>query len=257
MKVHWLEQTKQDLPEENDWLSAGEISFLSRLRFAKRSADWRLGRWTAKHAVAAYLNLPRSPQALSRLEIRPARSGAPEAFCENKSAAVSISVSHSENRALCVVAPPAIDLGCDLELIEPRSDAFLSDYFTAQEQALVMREPVPNRPLLLTLFWSAKESALKALCEGLRLDTRSVIVAPVDLPSGLHDWSPLEVRCDAGKIFRGWWQNGNQMVRTVVAAPPPEPPVRLEVPAHPRERIFESLPGDKPTEGRVSTTEPQ
>lgn len=30
-------------------------------------------------------------------------------------------------------------LGCDLELIEPHSDALVADYFTADEQAMVAR----------------------------------------------------------------------------------------------------------------------
>ena len=55
---HWLEQTEADLPAANDWLSAGERLRLDGMRFAKRHADWRLGRWTAKRALAAYLNLP-------------------------------------------------------------------------------------------------------------------------------------------------------------------------------------------------------
>ena len=74
------------------------------------------------------------------------------------------------------------ELGCDLEIVEPRSDAFIADYFTAEEQALIERTSAADRSLLLALLWSAKESALKALRAGLRLDTRSVIVRPVAAP---------------------------------------------------------------------------
>ncbi len=38
-----------------------------------------------------------------------------------------------------------VELGCDLEVIEPRSEAFLSDYFTAEEQALVARAHATDR----------------------------------------------------------------------------------------------------------------
>ena len=46
--VAWLEQSEADLPPHDDWLSVDEALQLDRLRFAKRRADWRLGRWTAK-----------------------------------------------------------------------------------------------------------------------------------------------------------------------------------------------------------------
>src|SRR6476469_10047436 len=78
--VYWLEQTQADVPAENDWLSARESVCLSGLRVAKRRADWRLGRWTAKCAVASFLNLSMDAQDLAQIEIRPASSGAPEIF---------------------------------------------------------------------------------------------------------------------------------------------------------------------------------
>lgn len=180
MNVYWLEQTDADVPAENQWLSAGEILFLGRLRFAKRRNDWRLGRWTAKHALAPCLNLPCDPRALANIEIRAATSGAPEAFLFNQTAPVTISLSHRAGTAMCAVALSGPGIGCDLEIIEPRSHAFIADYLTAGEQALVSRTPVEERPLLVNLLWSAKESALKALRVGLRLDTTSVDVSLVD-----------------------------------------------------------------------------
>ena len=180
MDVYWLEQTEGDVPAENDWLSASEAVVLNGMRFAKRRADWRLGRWTAKRAVAVYLNLPGHPRALTGTEIRPAPSGAPEVFVTNKPAPVTISLSHRAGRAVCAIGLSGGALGCDLETIEPRSDAFVADYFTTSEQALVERAPGADRSWLLALLWSGKESALKALRTGLRLDTRCVIVSHVD-----------------------------------------------------------------------------
>ncbi len=37
MNVYWLEQTADDVPADNQWLSAGEIQCLSRMQFAKAS----------------------------------------------------------------------------------------------------------------------------------------------------------------------------------------------------------------------------
>ena len=254
MQVHWLEQTDEDLPKSDTWLSPREVSLLSSLRFAKRRADWQLGRWTAKHAVASYWNLDDSASVLSNIEVRPAPSGAPELFCENGLAPLTISLSHRNNRAICFITRPAVDLGCDLELVEPHSDTFVSDYFATDEQALVQQQSLADRPLVLAVLWSAKESALKALHVGLRLDTRRVTVEPVALSVTPNRWNPLLVRYNDSQIFNGWWQIANDMVRTVVAAPPPEPPIPLETWTHCRGGDCMSPTRDGPTKGTALTT---
>ena len=225
MQVYWLEQGEADAAPENDWLSAHEVLLLSGMRFAKRRADWRLGRWTAKHAVAGYLHLTDQTYSLQEIEIRSLSSGAPEVFLANRPAPVTISLSHRDGIAVCAVAPSKVALGCDLEIIEPHSDAFLTDYFTAEEQALVARSA--DRDLLLALLWSAKESALKALGAGLRLDTRCVVVRPNDASFDSAGWHALQVRHSSGRVFYGWWQQTGELVRTLVSDPASPPPILL------------------------------
>jgi 4'-phosphopantetheinyl transferase len=237
MELHWLEQTEADVPPQNIWLSATERAQLNGMRFAKRRTDWHLGRWTAKRGLAVYLNLPSHPEVLAKLELRPAASGAPEVFWAGEPAPVTVSLSHRDGRSFCAIAPAGVELGCDLEMIEPRSDAFMSDYFTADEQELVMRAPAADWARLLTLLWSAKESALKALHTGLRLDTRSVVVSFDESQFDLNGWSPLQVRCPAGRIFHGWWQQTDYLVRTVVADPSPGTPIRLTAPEDIPDRV--------------------
>jgi len=216
MHIHWTEQTAADVPAGDDWLSANESAVLSCLRFPKRRADWRLGRWTAKLAVAAYLNRPAGEQA--NIEIRAAASGAPEVFIAGVPAPVTISLSHRAGVAACALAGPATALGCDIELVEPRSPAFAADYFTAAEQALIAARSMADRPGLLALLWSAKESVLKALREGLRLDPRAVMVTPTAalLASDYNQWHPLEARYQS-QIFHGWWSRSGLLVRTLVS----------------------------------------
>jgi len=230
MKVIWLEQSAGDVPSEENWLSAGELSLLSGMRIPKRRSDWQLGRWTAKHAVAAYLKLPSGAQTLATIEIRPDASGAPEVFFDNSLAKVSVSLSHRSGIGACAVAPPGTMLGCDLELIEPRSEAFVTDYFSADEQTIVARTLAADRSRVIALLWSAKESALKALRAGLRLDTRCVSVEGFgirNLESETGEWQPLRVRYTDGGIFHGWWRNADNRLRTLVAFPPPFLPIVL------------------------------
>jgi len=246
MDVYWLEQTEADLPAVNDWLSTNEAVRLDGMRFPKRNADWRLGRWTAKRALAVYLNLHSHPPNLTDIEVRPAPSGAPEVFIANQPAGITISLSHRAGVAACAVTLAGTELGCDLEIIEPRSDAFVADYFATEEQELIGRTSAADRCQLLALLWSAKESALKALRTGLRLDTRSVTVrAPWDegeraqdpalgfrASHGLNSWQPLQAVYEGRQVFHGWWQNTGDLLRTMVACPPPAPPIFLEIPAH-------------------------
>ena len=257
MDVYWLGQTQTDVPADDTWLSAREKFRLSGLRFAKRRSDWRLGRWTAKRALAAFLNMPDNPPALADIEIRATPSGAPEGLLRNQMSPLTISLSHSSNTAMCAVARASTGLGCDLEVIEPRADAFVADYFTVNEQKLVERATVEERRLLVTLLWSAKESTLKVLREGLRLDTNCVDVSPVDVPSpegqdgrqdpvcvpllstGLDAWRPLRIRHAGTQVFGGWWRHAGHLVRTIVSIPPSYPPIHLE-PSPAREHPFSS-----------------
>jgi len=250
LDVYWLEQNNTDMPAHNDWLSAGDLAHLSAMRFEKRRADWRLGRWTAKRALAACLDLPSYHSSLAAIEIRPEPSGAPEVFLGGEPAGVTISLSHRAGIAICAVALCSAALGCDLEIAEPRSQEFVADYFTAEEQELVARSPVEERDQLLALLWSAKESALKALHEGLRLDTRSIAVNLAGssqrsmnlrsqggqslfppLPDS-SQWQPLNVQGVDGQVFQGWWQYSHMVLRTVVAAPAPAEPNRINVHKH-------------------------
>jgi 4'-phosphopantetheinyl transferase len=223
MLVEWHEQNDTDVPTDDSWLSPPELATLAGLRFAKRRSDWRLGRWTAKRAVSAYLGLPATSQALRQLEIRPASSGAPEVLWANRPAVITISLSHRSGIAVCAVAPagdPAVALGCDLERIEPHSDIFLADYFTVEEQSLVQEAASGDRWRLLALLWSAKESLLKALRLGLRADTRSVNVT-LEWPCAIGStaWHPLRVHFADVPTLCAFWCESAGFVRTLVAVP--------------------------------------
>jgi 4'-phosphopantetheinyl transferase len=221
MFVHWLAQTARDVPAHDSWLSARETLRQDSFRFPKRRADWRLGRWTAKCAVSAYLDLPRNPESLAAIEVLPASSGAPEVHLANQPAPVTISLSHSGSSGFCAVAGSGAELGCDLETIDRRSQAFLADYFTTEEQTLVARTAQGERDRLVTLLWSAKESVLKALGCGLRSDTLWVSTSLVEEPSPRSAaWHPFYSRHIHGRIFGGWWREASGLVWTLVADSP-------------------------------------
>jgi 4'-phosphopantetheinyl transferase len=191
------------VPEHDAWLTEAERGWLSSRRFPKRRMDWRLGRWAGKGAVMLALGSP--PLRRDQVEIMAADGGAP-ALCflpPNGWPHVSLSLSHSEGVGFAAARPGYVRLGCDVEAIAPRSEAFVSDYFTAAEAARI-REDTTDVAARATLLWSAKESALKAIGEGLRVDTRAVEVEGAFPPLD-GAWSSVTV-AHAAATFRGWWR---------------------------------------------------
>jgi 4'-phosphopantetheinyl transferase len=252
--IHWLLQSLDSSPEiagavaPAGMLCAAEQQRLSTLKVEKRRRDWLLGRWTAKHLVQGYLSqLTGSAPMLDEIQIANADDGSPyclllEADGWAQRLPVSLAISHSHGRAFCALcqetdidsrlsstggstnhsaADARWSLGCDIEWIEHREQNFVADFFTAQEIRDVMGTPVEYRDYRVTAIWSAKESVLKSLRTGLRIDTRRIACRfePDDLMP--MEWSPLTVMIDAGLVeqFPGawyaWWQVQDGFVLTM------------------------------------------
>jgi 4'-phosphopantetheinyl transferase len=212
-------QDFSDVHEDDGWLCVKEREILAGLRFPKRRNDWRLGRWTAKQAIRAFLRLDPDVD-LSRFEIRAAADGAPEVFMRNEPAEVMISISHAGGRSFCTAGPPGAALGCDIEQLEPRGELLATDYFTPEETELARSADPENRILVTNLIWSAKESVLKALREGLRRDTRDISIQPeLTAPTEQENvWSHWAGRCrQTSREFQGRWRADSRFVYTVTA----------------------------------------
>jgi len=222
--IYCIIQSQAEVPEDDLWLTETERAVLKGLRFPKRRAEWRLGRWTAKRLIQNYLEKYKD-QLPTKIEIRAAKDGAPEVFFDGPSAPIALSISHTQGRGFCAISPASVSLGCDLEWIEPRSEAFIQDFFTPREMRLLTESPPGQRDRFANLIWSAKESALKALREGLRRDTRSVEVVSYS-EEETAGWKPLRVRCrQSGKVFCGWWREEVGYLQTLLsdsAIPKPE-----------------------------------
>lgn len=169
---------------------------------------------------------------------------------------ISLSISHSSELALCALYAAASDgwqdgavddgfpagglvqVGVDIEGVEPRSDAFVQSYFAADELRWIGQALGDEQALLATVTWSAKEAVLKALRLGLTVDTRQVSCLPatgLELSGSAQDgWSEVHVQCDpallpealrlAGRpasaadcVVRGWWRREGRCVLTLAA----------------------------------------
>jgi 4'-phosphopantetheinyl transferase len=252
--IHWLLQSLDSSPEiaggiaPAGMLCDAEQQRLSTLKIEKRRRDWLLGRWTAKHLVQGYLAqaIGVTPE-LNEIQIANADDGSPYCLLLGSSDTaqrlpISLAISHSHGYAFCALcqeidgdvnssalsappdqcqAPTRWSLGCDIEWIEHREQSFVSDFFTGPEIRDVMGTPVEHRDCRVTAIWSAKESVLKSLRTGLRVDTRRIECRfePHDLLP--QQWSPLTVMIDAGLVeqFPGawyaWWQVQEGFVLTM------------------------------------------
>jgi len=233
--VYWLLQSQSDVPAEDWWLSDRERASLEAFKFPKRRNDWRLGRWTAKQATHFYLldthlfpSENKNQLRLADLEIFPAPDGAPQLLVSGIPAGLSLSISHSEHYGFCAVSRREVALGCDIELIQEHEVNFAEDYFIDEEKELLLRVPDLSKNVVLTLIWSGKEAALKALRQGLRLDTRSVAVSFDLRQDGENSWSALSVRSlEPSCIFGGWWRKSQSFILTIVSDPPETPPFQI------------------------------
>ena len=226
----WLAHGEQEVPVGAEWLAPREQRILAEIRYTKRRVEFLPRRWTAKRAVAMVLGRSLDAAALAAVEIRHHASGAPWVAVDGQPAAVDVSISDRAGWAVCLVGPAGGAggaLGIDLELVEPRSDAFVGDFFTAGEVAGVRRLPAGQaRDEAANLIWSAKESALKVLQVGLRADTREVEVdfGQERRPDG---WAPLAVTGRDGSAFAGWWRRDGVFLLTLAGRRQAPPPLQL------------------------------
>jgi 4'-phosphopantetheinyl transferase len=220
----WLTRCLADVPADDRWLGPAERRTLAGLTVGRRRADWRLGRWTAKAAVGAWVGV--SP---ARVQVLAAADGAPEAWIDGRRAPVSVSLSHRAGRALAAVTDGPAVVGCDLELVEPRSDAFVREWLAPSERRRLAAEPLAARDRLANLMWSAKEAAAKVAREGLRLDVRHAVVDAGGSLGGAAGWRVLRIDWTGARPpTAGWWRAEPGWVMTLAGVPTPDRPEPIE-----------------------------
>jgi 4'-phosphopantetheinyl transferase len=225
--LYWLIQNLTDVPDGEDWLSEKEKALLSRLHVPKRRNDWRLGRWTAKQAYRLYQ--PAFTPSIPEMDVVAAEDGGPDIYISDKPAPVSISISHSHGRGFCILAPSNFAVGCDLEQIEYRSPDFFEDYFTPEEMLSWRQAPEAIQPIVGYLIWSAKESCLKVLREGLRRDTRSVRIN-FEYKDAESAWNIWTGHCmETSGTFWGWWRCEGKYIYTMASDRPSGAPRELQI----------------------------
>ena len=128
----------QHVAPHERWLEPALAERLARMPYTKRREEARLGRWTAKSTIARALGLdPDRADNLRGICIVNAADGAPEAIVEGQPLDGVIAMTDRADWAVCALLSGPCRIGCDLELAEPRSEAFVRDYFTSRERRQV------------------------------------------------------------------------------------------------------------------------
>jgi 4'-phosphopantetheinyl transferase len=244
--MRWLVRGEAAIPSGSAWLAPPEASRAASMRFTKRRTEYRLRRFAGKCAVAAVLGLPEDPATLASIAVLNARTGAPYVEVDGARIGMDVSLTDRAGWAVCLVGADLGAVGCDLEIVEPRSEGFVRDFLTPTEQQRVAAARDAHGPdgwdATANLIWSAKESALKVLRTGLRADTRTVEVmlgggsAGAGVPgagaaagAAAEGWNALTVATTLGSL-PGWWRRDGTFLLTVVAGDPDaleQPPKEL------------------------------
>lgn len=186
MTGHWIVRSLQqfNLARSQEELGVRERALYEKLVYPKRKADWLLGRLTAKELLQSYC-LSRYGRRFhgNEIEILNRASGEPYVALRTQSdnwamPLLRISISHCHNVAFCALAASTSDasMGVDMEYVAPRPALFADTFYDAHEMAQLKLYHGPEYLKASTSMWSLKEATLKAWGEGLRLDTRQVVV---------------------------------------------------------------------------------
>ncbi|HEY9075943.1 MAG TPA: 4'-phosphopantetheinyl transferase superfamily protein [Anaerolineaceae bacterium] len=215
--VYWGLLVAHDSEPDEASLSPAEKKHLESLHFAKRRAEWMLGRYAAKRLLAACLAELKFV-SLNHITIANDPQGAPFVTLDDIRQPGCLSISHRSGMAFCAFAQD-IQVGADIELVEPKSPVFVEDFFTSMEQQQLQQTPLTSRDLVTCAVWSAKEAVLKTYKKGLRLDTRAIDISlEWEAVAGWRRFkfaSPLP----GSENCVGWWQehvlHGDKWVLTL------------------------------------------
>lgn len=180
-----------NLTDPSLYLGKQENAVYQKFKFLKRQREWLGARLVTKDLIRAS-DQRWKQTTIQNIEILNEESGAPFLHIQGRQEYPGrVSLSHSNGYAFCAYSPDDISFGVDLELVETRSKVFSEDFFTTKESEQIAKIDIVEQSQYVTVIWSGKESVLKALSTGLRVDTRSVEVTIPEEPVEKNGWRSL------------------------------------------------------------------
>ena len=214
-ELGWLTQTLDDVPPGLEWLTTAELDELATVVGSEAQREWKVRWWTAKRLVAHWCRAP-----VERVEVRSADDGDLDPFIEGRPANVSVCASDRNGRALAVVAGANLSLGCDLEIIEPRDEAFVADLLTPSEKEYVAMLVGEGRDRVVNLLWCVKEAAAKARGPGAARSMRNAAAVLEGFGERSERWRPLRLEWGGEDVVtHGWWREEPDWLMAIASEP--------------------------------------
>ena len=138
-----------------------EAVYYKTLKFERRQRSYLIGRYTAKKAVAALVQLG----DLRNIIIEQGIFSQPVVRCGDERN-IQVSITHAEEIGAAIAFPEAHPMGIDLQEINVKRRAVIESQATEVEKEFVKSLPCPY-DMLLTLLWTAKEALSKVLKTGM------------------------------------------------------------------------------------------
>lgn len=210
--------------ESLEFLGKQEKVEYARLKVPKRKEEWMGSRLAVKRLIFAC-----RPQLglanLAQVQILKEHSGVPFLQINEAGRLLGwLSLSHSHGHVLAAYSPDDIRFGVDLELIEYRSIDFVRDFFTTAEVQQATIGAPDQKIVATTIIWSAKGVVLKAISEGLRIDTRKIEIHFSPETSNGARWNRLDITSADVKIpsQRLLWRKEGDFIQTLCILESPD-----------------------------------
>lgn len=177
------------IEEASDYLSASELDYFNSItnKFKKRKSEWLAGRIASKKVISEYYNKINNPLDFKKIIVKNKKSGQP--YFQN----LNLSISHTDKFAVAEISDSGL-IGIDIENIKKIPDLVTENFLTKMEKDIINCRPENEKISLITLFWSLKESYLKALGKGIRKHPVVIGVEELDGIFRITQTNP-EVKC--------------------------------------------------------------
>lgn len=150
-----------------------------------REALHQAAQVAARHAIRNAYRIAHEEVALESITIEKDALGKPHGRIPGEQAPIALSISHSFPFALATATTmDNTELGTDIERIRDFAHNTWEAFLTPAEKKKIAHAKQEDRMYLSTLYWSLKESALKALGVGLRIHPRDVDMSRVTIEGG-------------------------------------------------------------------------
>jgi len=206
--IRWLLARPGPGLDDHGFLCLPEIREGRRYRHPGRYRQWLLGRAAAKtllQRTAGELDI--DVPMHKHINIRRTPDGWPQPLTlKGNQLPVSLSISHTGERALCAVCPDTEGkVGADIEAVKDRPRHFYEDFYTDGERELLEQLPDEMGHKAGTVIWCIKEAVLKARRTGFHNSATSIDVISLDL-SDPRAWKRALVESRDGTKPEVYWR---------------------------------------------------